>query len=282
MGFLDQNSRAFICLDEQQSLLNQQPDTNLSSISAPTDLAYLMYTSGSTGKPKAVMVEHKGVPNLAMASARDMYQIQPGDRMLEFASVNFDAAAWEIWTPLLSGASLYILPEAHRQDPEKLFAYLARHRIRAAFIPPSMLMMLPRKMLPGNNQSLPDLKILAVGAESCPQDLMEHWSQGRRLINAYGPAEATVVSTYSVYNSGVSAVQIGMPIANTTAYVLDSDNLRPVPTGTTGELCLGGIGVARGYLHRPEITVEKFIRIAVSVQPDHPSIRWQSGFYGTY
>ena len=257
LDYLFQDGRTIVSLDADKEQFEKQAIENLPNINKPTDLAYLMYTSGSTGKPKGVMVEHKGVPNMAYAAAHDVLQLEQTDRTLEFASINFDAAAAEIWPPLLIGASLYVLPEALRTDPEGLCDYLERHAITVLqFMPPTMLVMIPRE------RKLPQIRIMLVAGEKCPEDVMRHWSQGRRLVNAFGPAETTVCSSFSVYHEGVLATQVGLPIANVTNYVLDQ-HLQPVPVGVTGEYCVGGIGVARGYLKRLEITAQKFVVIEI-------------------
>lgn len=239
-----------ICLNQEQVKIEQETTTNLTNINTPSDLAYVIYTSGSTGQPKGVMVEHKGVPNLCAAQI-EAFAIKKESRVLQFASINFDAATSEVYTTLLAGATLYIVPDAVRKSAEDLFNYLAEHKISVATIPPAVLELLPRN-------KLPNLKTLVIAGDVCDSDVIQYWSQGRRLVNAYGPTETTVCATLSVYDKTKLPRQIGSHLPNMQTYVLDK-NLQPVPVGVPGELYVSGIGVARGYLHRPDLTIERFV-----------------------
>lgn len=250
-SFLSSNGKIkIICLDAQRREIKNLSVKNIPGINKVTDLAYLIYTSGTTGKPKGVMIEHRGIPNLSY-NIMKIAQVNPSTRGLLFASINFDASVADIFPILMKGAALYILPNEERKDSELLFQYLLHNRITLAALTPVVLESLP--WLP-----LPHLKSLMVVGDSCKKEAVEYWSQDRRLINGYGPTEATVGSNYSIYDAGKSATQIGKPISNVTNYILDS-NLQHMPIGIPGELYIGGIGLAREYLNSPRLTSEKFI-----------------------
>jgi len=224
-----------------------------------TDLAYVMYTSGTTGTPKGVMVEHGGMVNLVHNQV-NCFDIKIGDKVLQFASFIFDASVSEIFTTMTSGGRLLILPNEVKQDTGLLLHYLEHHRVQVATLPPTLLSTIPYK-------TLKDLKTLIVAGEACSTDVMIRWGHGRRLINAYGPTENTVCATMHRFEEGHSNTTIGRPIANTQVYVLDRDK-HPVPIGVAGELFIGGAGLSRGYLNRPELTAERFIDNPFATETD--------------
>jgi nonribosomal peptide synthetase DhbF len=220
----------------------------------PMDPAYAIFTSGSTGRPKGILLHQQGLANLTQETL-PLLQITPEDRFLQFAALSFDVSVWETWTALAAGATL-VLPAAQggllAASLEKI---LAEHRISAAFIAPSMMaVMRPEK--------LPDLRrIISVG-ERLPRETAEAWAVGRRLINGYGPAEASVTVSAYVVDAGVALPAAGPPIGQAlpgnTLSLLD-ENLQPVAEGAVGELCIGGLQVGLGYIDQPELTAEKFI-----------------------
>ncbi|MEW2546596.1 non-ribosomal peptide synthase/polyketide synthase [Streptomyces sp. NPDC047002] len=218
----------------------------------PAHPAYVIYTSGSTGTPKGVVVTHRGLASFA-AGAREHYAAGPGDRVLQFASPSFDASVLELCTSLLAGATL-VTGEEGPLVGERLAEVLAARRVSHTLIPPAALATLPAQTAAG----LPALRTLIVGAEACPADLVDVWARGRRMINSYGPTEATVVASWSgPLAPGAGAPPIGGPSGATRLYVLDAD-LRPVPSGVIGELYVAGPGLARGYLGRPGLTARHF------------------------
>lgn len=220
-------------------------------------LAYAIYTSGSTGQPKAALLTHYGLAHL-VAAERRLLQLGPGRRVLQFASPAFDAAMWEIFGALTSGATL-VLADANELLPgEPLRDTIERQEIDTLTLPPSVLAML-------GSSDLPRLQTLVVAGEACGAALASQWSVGRCLINAYGPTEATICATAYLCPPGEQpAPPLGNPLPHVELLLLDSD-LQPVSTGEPGELCLAGPGLAKGYLNRPERTAEKFVQ--------HPLVR---------
>jgi amino acid adenylation domain-containing protein len=225
---------------------------------SPDHLAYVIYTSGSTGLPKGVAVSHRNLCNLVLASS-GVFALEPHSRVLQFASPSFDACVWEVAMTLSHGACLCI-PESRGLAGEPLCAELRRARISHALLPPVVL-------AGASPAALDELVTLVVGGDALPEVEARRWSQGRRLINAYGPTEATVyASLHPCAADATGAPPIGRPIANTRIYLLDGQG-QPVPIGVAGEIHIGGAGVARGYLNRPELTGERFIPDPFSDQP---------------
>ncbi|MFD9076935.1 non-ribosomal peptide synthetase, partial [Streptomyces lasiicapitis] len=215
--------------------------------------AYVIYTSGSTGRPKGVTVTHRGIAGFVEAAA-ERYAVGPGDRVLQFSSPSFDASVLELFISVLTGATLVVPPDGPWLGDE-LAAVLDEFRISHTLIPPAALATLPA---PGPGGAA-DLRTLIVGAEACPAHLVDTWAPGRRMINSYGPTEATIVASWTgPLTAGSGTPTIGGPLPGTRAHVLDAD-MRPVPPGGDGELFVGGDGVARGYLNRPGLTAGRFV-----------------------
>ncbi len=216
------------------------------------DLAYVIYTSGSTGMPKGTELRHHGLSSL-IAWHRRTYGLRPADRSTMLAGPGFDASVWETWAPLTAGASLHIPPPDTVLSPPALLVWMAEHGITVAFLPTPLAEAVLAEVLPERLA----LRALLTGGDR----LRRRPAPGLPfvLVNHYGPTEATVVATAGVVSpEGERAPEIGTPIANTRVYLLDR-NLRPVPVGVAGELCLAGEGLARGYRSRPELTAERFV-----------------------
>ncbi len=247
---LPEHQANLICLDEVWEQIAQNNQDNPTSGARAFDLANVIYTSGSTGKPKGVMVEHIGLCNLAQAQIQT-FGLQNFSRILQFASLSFDASIWEIVMALGSGATLYLGTKESLLPGIPLIERLRNYCITHITLPPSALAVM-------SIEELPALQTMIVAGEACSVELVRQWSAGRNFFNAYGPTEATVCATIAKCTHGDEKISIGRAIANTQIYILD-EYLQPVPVGVPGELHISGIGLARGYLNRPELTTEKFI-----------------------
>lgn len=212
----------------------------------PEDLAYVLYTSGSTGTPKGVMVDHAALAARVDEMTR-VFGIGPGDRTTQFAAVAWDASLFDTLLGICTGATLHVLRASERVPGPGLVHLLRERRITAAFIPPSVLAAMPEA-------DLPDLRALFVGGEACRAPLVDRWARGRAFYNLYGPTETTIWCTTERCEPHVEPT-IGRPLRGGTARILD-----PAADGL-GEICIGGAGLARGYLHRPELTRERFVTI---------------------
>ena len=247
-----------VLLDEEGTYAGQsqtnpgRQDTGITS----RNLAYVIYTSGSTGLPKGVMVEHQGVCNLAQVQG-NIFAVDDSSRVLQFASLSFDACTWELVMALSHGAQLHLGSTEVLMPGEPLCWLLEDRGITHVTLPPAALGVME------NVPALEDLQVLVVAGETCPIGTARAWSQGRRFVNAYGPTEATVCATMQVIDDGLDEAQsnlpIGRPIANARVYILDGQG-QPMPLGVAGEIYIGGEGVARGYLNRPELTAERFVK----------------------
>ncbi|MCB5182200.1 amino acid adenylation domain-containing protein [Streptomyces antimicrobicus] len=220
---------------------------------APLDVrhpAYVIYTSGSTGRPKGVVVPHTGLAAFAEACAEG-FAVDADSRVLQFSSPSFDASVLELCMSLTAGAALVVPPAGPLAD-EALAEALAEWQVSHALIPPAALATVPAAELPA-------FRSLVVGGDATGPELVARWSEGRRMVNAYGPTEATVAATFSdPLTAGADAPPIGRPLPGTTLHVLGT-TLRPVPPGVPGELYVAGAGVARGYLGRPDLTADRFV-----------------------
>jgi amino acid adenylation domain-containing protein len=226
------------------------------------NLAYVIYTSGSTGRPKGVEITHASLLNL-VAWHRSAFQITPADRATQIAAVGFDAAVWELWPYLAAGASVHLPDEAVRGEPEALRDWLLAQGITITFVPTPMA----ERMMALPWPALTPLRVMLTGADA----LHAYPPPGLPflLVNNYGPTECTVVATSGPVLPGGPRDRppaIGRPIDNTQVYILD-DQARLVPVGVPGELHIGGRGLARGYVNRPELTALKFVPDPFSAEP---------------
>lgn len=215
----------------------------------PDDPAYLIYTSGSTGTPKGIVITQRNICHF-LRSANAVYGIHRDDVVFQSASVAFDLSMEEIWVPYLAGAMLVVATPETMADLEKLPLLLEQEGVTVIDTVPTLLSVIPK--------DIPGLRLILLGGEALPPALVERWSRpGRRILNTYGPTEATVVATVDEVLPG-RPVTIGKPIPNYSCYIVDEAMALRGP-GQEGELLIGGPGVAQGYLARPELTAEKFI-----------------------
>ncbi|MGX9854640.1 Pls/PosA family non-ribosomal peptide synthetase [Limimaricola variabilis] len=221
-------------------------------------LAYVIYTSGTTGRPKGVPIDHSMIVNFVRV-AGEIYGYRPGDRVYQGLTLAFDFSVEEVWVPLLTGATLVPNDAGASLVGEDLQAFLGARRITALCCVPTLLATL--------EPELPELRLLIVSGESCPADLVSRWhSEKRRILNAYGPTEATVTATVAELQPG-RPVTIGVPLPTYWTCILDPDTGSFVERGGTGEIAIGGIGVARGYLNRPGLTQAAFVPIRPGQAP---------------
>ncbi|RYZ43248.1 MAG: non-ribosomal peptide synthetase [Myxococcaceae bacterium] len=244
-----------LCLDSQrEALATESPEAPRTGVT-PANLAYLLYTSGSTGTPKGTAIPHRNVANLVTHEAV-AYGIGPGSRVLQFASLSFDLSVEEIFTTLCGGATLVLAPLEKLMPGAPLPALLRHQRV-------SVISLTPAALAATSPEALPEVRTVISGGEALPSEVVSRWAPGRRLLNTYGPTEATVIATLGEVVADGGVPSIGRPLANVRAYVLDALGA-PVPVGVRGELFVGGVGVARGYAGRPSLTAERFIPDAFS------------------
>src|SRR5215213_7056508 len=247
-----------VCLDRDAELIGSRSRERASSNVTIENLAYVIYTSGSTGRPKGVMISHRSINNRLLWMQR-VFPLEPSDRVLQKTVYSFDASVWELFLPLITGAQVFMAQPGGHQDSAYLVATVADQEITVLQLVPSMLQVLIEEPDLSRWQSL--LRLFC-GGEVLPIELQKRFFQlvDTELINLYGPTEVSIDATYWICerNSSQAAVVIGRPIANTEVYVLD-EQLRPAPFGVAGELFVSGVGLARGYHQRPDLTAERFL-----------------------
>ncbi|GAA1282977.1 non-ribosomal peptide synthetase [Pseudonocardia aurantiaca] len=228
------------------------------------DLAYLIYTSGTTGRPKGVAISHASICNFVRVAA-EVYGIRSDDRVYQGMTIAFDFSVEEIWVPWMSGATLVPKSPGPSLVGLDLHEFLTERHVTAMCVVPTLLATI--------DDDLPELRFLLVSGEACPQDLILRWHRpGRRFLNVYGPTEATVTATWTTLDPD-RAVTIGQPLPTYTAVILDPDDpSRALPFGEIGEIGLAGIGLAQGYLNRPDLTDKAFVPDVFGA-PDNPSGR---------
>ncbi|WXG14266.1 amino acid adenylation domain-containing protein [Xenorhabdus griffiniae] len=240
---------------------------NLDLSGTSAEPAYIMYTSGSTGTPKGVIVPHRAVVRLVINNG--YADIEPNDRIAFAANPAFDASTFEVWAPLLNGAALVVIDHTTLLTPRDFVQALQAHRITVLWMSVGLFNRLAEELSP----VWPQLKILLVGGDVLDPHIIAQVlrkNPPQKLLNAYGPSEGTTfTTTYPIHGltSGTTSIPIGRPIANTRIYLLDTDG-QPVPLGMTGEIYIGGDGVACGYLNRPELTAERFLPDPFSNKPN--------------
>lgn len=239
--------------DTKDLLLPQEGTLKRRAGALPEHPAYVIYTSGSTGKPKGILVNQGSICHF-LRSENSQLGVKSTDLVYQGFSVAFDMSFEEIWISYLVGATLWIAPKELATDPEALPQALFEHKVTVLNAVPTLLALF--------NRELPDLRIINLGGEACPESLANKWATPeRKMFNTYGPTEATVSASLAQLHAN-EPVTIGLPLPNYILLVVDPDpavNLRLLARGETGELCISGPGVSAGYLGRPDLTAEKFL-----------------------
>lgn len=225
-----------------------------------SDLAYVLYTSGSTGRPKGALNTHEGIVN-RLLWMQEAYRLGPDDVVLQKTPIGFDVSVWEFFWPLLTGARLVLTRPGEHTNPEYLARCIEAEGVTTLHFVPSVLRFF-LDALEGQSASLRSLRRVVVSGEALDRELVERFFRvvpGAELHNLYGPTEAAIdVTAHACRPGELGEVPIGRPIANTQIYVLDAEG-RPCPVGVPGEIVIGGVGVARGYVAQPELTRQRFV-----------------------
>ncbi|MGE0158278.1 MAG: amino acid adenylation domain-containing protein [Gemmatimonadales bacterium] len=255
---LSDGSAPLVTLDALTEGLASFPDTPPATTCTPDDVAYVIYTSGSTGRPKGVQVEHRNVVSFLEAMRREP-GVTASDVLLAVTTLSFDIAGLELWLPLSVGARVVIASRADVLDGQRLIHMMDAHGVTVLQATPATW----RLLIDSGWQGRPEL-IALCGGEALPRDLASQLLERvGALWNMYGPTETTIWSTVHRVLDTREAIPIGHPIANTRVYVLEPSGMR-APIGVPGELCIGGEGVARGYLDRTELTADRFVSIVLA------------------
>jgi amino acid adenylation domain-containing protein/FkbM family methyltransferase len=265
-----------ICLDRDAELMRGASGTNPEQRSSPHDAAYVIYTSGSTGRPKGVTIEHRNVARLFSATAH-WFGFGPADTWLLLHSYAFDFSVWELWGALLHGGRLVVVPHWTSRSPASLRDLVIDARVTVLNATPSLFLTMLDELLSAADAW--SLRVVVLGGEALQPAALRSWfdrvgEAGPRLVNMYGITETTVHVSYRLIgraDCGRDVSPIGEPIPDLETYVLDT-RLNPVPEGVPGELFIGGAGVGRGYLNRPQLTAERFLP-----NPFGPGVLYRTG-----
>ncbi len=250
---------------EEMNKVEVLPSTEL--VNDPNDLAYVIYTSGSTGQPKGVMIRHRSIAHF-VHSEGSVLDIRPDDKVLQGFSLSFDMSLEEIWTAFYAGAKLIIASHEWMTSGPELASIINNLGITVWHCVPTLLAM--------QNEDMPKVRLINLGGEACPAHLVDRWAcNGRRLLNTYGPTETTVSATYAELKAHVP-VTIGKALPGYTTYIVD-ETLQLVEDGKEGELCIGGPGLAAGYMNRPDLTQEKFVTAPFKDEHDNPIFIYRTG-----
>lgn len=263
-----------VLLDGAKYKIDARPGTRLvdGEVAAPIDqLCYIIYTSGTTGNPKGVAIEHSSICNFVRVAA-ELYGYRPGDRVYQGMTIAFDFSVEEIWVPLMAGATLIPGRPGASLVGEELADFLRERAVTCMACCPTLLATI--------EQDLPLLRILLVGGEACPHNLVVRWHRsGRTILNSYGPTEATVTATLTELTPD-KPVTIGVPLPTYSIVILDPATDRTVEPGELGEIGIAGIGLARGYINRDELTAKKFIRDFVGIPGNTSGRIYRTGDLG--
>jgi amino acid adenylation domain-containing protein len=274
---LSESKAKVIYIDSDWQKISLCSQKNLEHQVKGNNLAYVIYTSGSTGKPKGVMICHQALSNFTQSIIAEFAIAGNTDRVLQFASINFDAAVEEIYPCLCAGGTLVLRTDAMLVSPQEFMATCQQLKITILDLPTAYWHQLTAELV-ASNLALPEsLRLVIIGGERASPEMVRAWqecvnklgkSESLQLVNTYGPTETTVSATfYRVPTHPTRKVPIGRPLPQVLTYILDKD-LQPVPTGEIGELYIGGSNLSRGYLNKPELTIQKFISDAFSDDPE--------------
>lgn len=259
-----------VAVEPVDGTLNEYPVLDAPADSTPDDPAYMIFTSGSTGRPKGVVVSHRAISN-RLLWMQDEYRLATGEPVLQKTPTTFDVSVWELFWPLLVGATVVLArPDGHR-DPAYLAGVIRERRITTIHFVPSMLRAFLDYLQTADVGACATLTRVFCSGEALTPDLQERCFSllSAGLVNLYGPTEAAVDVTYWQCRDGDDVVPIGRPIANIETHVLDRHG-RPVPVGVAGELHLGGVGLADGYHNQPDLTAARFV---FHTRPDGTRVR---------
>jgi diaminobutyrate--2-oxoglutarate aminotransferase len=263
-----------VCVDEAEDLIDAESHDPFApgEVPAPPDeLAYIIYTSGSTGRPKGVAVGHASICNFVRVAAQS-YGITRDDRVYQGMTIAFDFSVEEIWVPWMCCATLVPKPDGGSLLGLDLGAFLRERRVTALCCVPTLLATL--------EEDLPELRFLLVSGESCPRDLIARWHRpGRRFLNVYGPTEATVTATWTVVHPD-RPVTIGVPLPTYSVVILGPDKDVALAPGIMGEIGIAGIGLAYGYLNRPDLTERAFRPDFLGIPGNPPGKIYRTGDLG--
>jgi len=261
-----------VYLDKDKRTIDAEATGPVTGIAPTYDpLCYIIYTSGTTGNPKGVAIAHASICNFVRVAA-ELYGYQPGDRVYQGMTIAFDFSIEEIWVPLMAGATLVPSRPGSSLIGEELAEFLRERRVTVMACCPTLLATI--------EQDLPLLRILLVGGEACPQNLVARWYRpGRRILNSYGPTEATVTATLTELEPN-RPVTIGIPLPTYSIVILDPAEERALAPGELGEIGIAGVGLAIGYMNRDELTMKKFIRDFLNIQNNPTSRIYRTGDLG--
>src|SRR5499426_1101842 len=263
-----------VFLDSAKRAVDKKDASRLTGVPRSHDpICYIIYTSGTTGNPKGVAIAHPSICNFVRVAA-ELYGYQPGDRIYQGMTIAFDFSIEEIWVPLMAGATLVPGPPGITLLADELADFLRDREITCLVCCPTLLGTIETE--------LPKLRILLVGGEACPHNLVVRWHRpGRIILNSYGPTEATVTATLAELTPD-KPVTIGQPLPTYSIIILDPAADRPATPGELGEIGIAGIGLAAGYLNREELTRKKFISDFLAI-PNNPSNRiYRTGDLGRF
>jgi non-ribosomal peptide synthetase-like protein len=261
-----------VFLDQARRAIGAEPSGPVTGVAPTYDpLCYIIYTSGTTGNPKGVAIAHASICNFVRVAA-ELYGYAPGDRVYQGMTIAFDFSIEEIWVPLMAGATLVPARPGLSLIGEELADFLQERRVTVMACCPTLLATI--------EQDLPLLRILLVGGEACPQNLVQRWYRpGRRILNSYGPTEATVTATLTELKPD-KPVTIGIPLPTYSIVILDPAEDKTLAPGELGEIGIAGVGLAIGYMNRDELTLKKFIRDFLQIQNNPTGRIYRTGDLG--